>query len=166
MGYLCLSQFWFPQGVCPGMGLLGHMVVLFLVFFFFFLRNLHTVLHTGCISLYSHLRAFRGKHFNLESGIFFLMGWFMSLVRPINSPITSLLTPPYFPLSLQRRLVFEDCKVWRLVDWDWKLERGPSEKMKRLTDICLWHIFVRRGRNTDDQKGQGKAAGNTSYRFW
>ena len=32
MGYLCLSQFWFPQGICPGMGLLGHMVVLFLVF--------------------------------------------------------------------------------------------------------------------------------------
>ena len=32
MGYMCLFQFWFPQGVCLGLGLLGHMVVLFLVF--------------------------------------------------------------------------------------------------------------------------------------
>ena len=32
MGYIFLFQFWFPQGVCLGVGLLGHMVVLFLVF--------------------------------------------------------------------------------------------------------------------------------------
>ena len=32
MGYKCLFQFWFLQGVCPRVGLLGHMVVLFLVF--------------------------------------------------------------------------------------------------------------------------------------
>ena len=32
MGYKRLFQFWFLQGVCPRVGLLGHMVVLFLVF--------------------------------------------------------------------------------------------------------------------------------------
>ena len=32
MGYVCLFQFWFPWGMCLGVGLLGHMVVLFLVF--------------------------------------------------------------------------------------------------------------------------------------
>ena len=32
MEYMCLFQFWFPQHVCLGVGLLGHMVVLFLVF--------------------------------------------------------------------------------------------------------------------------------------
>ena len=32
MGYMCLFQFWFPKGICLGVGLLGHMVVLFLVF--------------------------------------------------------------------------------------------------------------------------------------
>ena len=32
MGYMSLFQFWFLQGICLGVGLPGHMVVLFLVF--------------------------------------------------------------------------------------------------------------------------------------
>ena len=32
LGYMCLFQFWFIQGICLGVGLLGHMVVLLLVF--------------------------------------------------------------------------------------------------------------------------------------
>ena len=30
--HLCLFQFWFPWCVCPAVGLLGHMVVLFAIF--------------------------------------------------------------------------------------------------------------------------------------
>ena len=43
MGYMCHYQFWFPQGICLGVGFLGHMVVLFLVFF----MKLYTVFHAA-----------------------------------------------------------------------------------------------------------------------
>ena len=34
---MCLLELWFSLGICLGLGLLGHMVLLFLAF----LRNLH-----------------------------------------------------------------------------------------------------------------------------
>ena len=50
MGYMRLFQFWFLQGICLGVGFLGHMVALFLVF----LRNLHIIFHSGCINFHFH----------------------------------------------------------------------------------------------------------------
>ena len=32
LGYTCLFELWFCQGICPVVGLLGHMVTLFLIF--------------------------------------------------------------------------------------------------------------------------------------
>ena len=49
LGYTCLFQFWFPQCVCPAVGLLDHKAVLFPVF----LWNLHTILHSVSTSLHS-----------------------------------------------------------------------------------------------------------------
>ena len=50
LGYMCLFQLWFPWGLCPVVGLLGHMVVLVLVL----LRTLHSIFHSGCINLHPH----------------------------------------------------------------------------------------------------------------
>ena len=47
---MCLFELWFSLGICPGVGLLGHMVVLFL-------GNLHTVLLSGCNNLHFTLSA-------------------------------------------------------------------------------------------------------------
>ena len=42
LGCTYLYELWFSLGICPVVGLLGHMVVLFLV------------LHSGCVNLHSH----------------------------------------------------------------------------------------------------------------
>ena len=47
---MCLFQFWFPQSISLGVGLLDHMVVLFLDFF----RSHHIVYHTCYIKFHSH----------------------------------------------------------------------------------------------------------------
>lgn len=58
-GIQVFFQFCFPGDMCLGVELLGHVVV-FLVF-----RNLHTLLHGGCINLRSH----QVHHFQVYSSV-------------------------------------------------------------------------------------------------
>ena len=52
MGYMCLFQFWFPEGICLGVGLLGYMVVLSPVFLVISIPS--TFFHSDYINLHSH----------------------------------------------------------------------------------------------------------------
>ena len=53
LGCMYLFEVWFSPDICPVVGLLDHLVVLFLVFPLF-LRNLCTVLPGGCTNLHCH----------------------------------------------------------------------------------------------------------------
>ena len=81
LGYMSLFQFWFPQGLCLGLGFLGHMVVLFLVFF----RNLYAIFHNDRINLHSHQQC-KSIPFSLHPlqhllFVEFLMGAILTSVR-------------------------------------------------------------------------------------
>ena len=58
MGYMCLFQFWFPQGVCLGVGLLGHMVFLFRVF-----KGISIPPSIVAVSIYIPTNSARAFHF-------------------------------------------------------------------------------------------------------
>ena len=63
---------WFPQGICPVVGLQGHVVVLLLVI----LRTLHTVLHNDYVNIHSHQQSKRVPFFDTLSSAFTVYRFF------------------------------------------------------------------------------------------
>ena len=94
----------------------------------------------GCYAWMS-LRAFRDKHFSLESGAFFLMCCFMLLVPPqlVNDFLTYS--------SLFSSLFAEEANIWGLQDLEacrLSLETRKRPKWKtEMPNWALWHMFVK-----------------------
>ena len=63
LGYTCLFQFWFPQCVCPEVGLLGHMAVLFPVF-----KGISTLF--SIVAILVCIPTNRNSHFSTPSSAF------------------------------------------------------------------------------------------------
>ena len=65
LGYMCLFQFWFPQDICLGAGFLGHMVVLFLVFW-----GLYILSSIVAVSIYIPINSAECSLFSTPSPVF------------------------------------------------------------------------------------------------
>ena len=65
LGYMCLFQFWFPQGICPAVGLLEHMAVPLPVF-----KGISTLFSTVVLPVYIPTTVKEDPLFSTPSPVF------------------------------------------------------------------------------------------------
>ena len=75
MGYMCLFQFWFPRGICPRVGLLGHMVFVLLV-----LKEISILLSIVAIPLYIPSTVQEGSLSQLQLQHLLFVGFLMMAI--------------------------------------------------------------------------------------
>ena len=68
---MCLFELWFSQGICPVVGLLGHMLVLFLVF-----KEISILFSIVAVSIYIPISCARGSLFSTPSLAFTVCRFF------------------------------------------------------------------------------------------